>query len=293
MSQAIEGQHPSENIPAGTLRRFVASDGYRLAYRHFPAPHRRGVIVSLHGIQSHSGWYGHTCTQLAAAGYEVFFLDRRGSGENGTERGHAPHADRLINDVRQFASFVVRETNLKPTLLGLSWGGKLAFAAASRMPTMLTNLVLLYPGLCARFGPNWFQRKLLRAVAGSPRAKKRIRIPHLTESLFTKDPAWQQFIRDDYLAISHASLAFLHASVTLDGQVATAANKLALPMLIQLAGQDRIINNVDTRELVRHCANSDGTVVEYDNAAHTLEFEPNRAAIVADLIEWLNQRIED
>jgi len=278
------------DIPAGQLRWFVASDGYRLAFRHYPATTApAGTIVALHGIQSHSAWYGRTSQQLAGAGYEVFFLDRRGSGENGTQRGHAPHADRLLNDVRQFAGFVSRETQTQPTLLGLSWGGKLAFVAAGRMPELFANLVLLYPGLRARFGPNWFQRKLLKAISNSRRAKKRIRIPHLTASLFTDDPDWQQFIRDDHLALQYASLAFLHASVTLDEEVATAAKNLAMPMRVLLAGGDRIINNIDTRELVRQCSNSERSVVEYAGAAHTLEFEPNRAAIVDDLIKWLDQ----
>ncbi len=285
-------QNPiGSHIPPGQLRRFVASDGYRLAFRHYPTTAKRtGTIVAVHGIQSHSGWYGQTSQQLADAGYEVYFMDRRGSGMNGTDRGHAPHADRLLNDIRQFACLVRHETLARPTLLGLSWGGKLAFVAAGRMPELFANLVLLYPGLRARFGPNWLQRRLLKAISDLAHAKKRIRIPHLNESLFTDDPDWQKFIRGDHLTLRHASLAFLHASVTLDEEVATAAMKLAMPMRVLLAGRDQIINNVDTRELVRHCSNSECSVVEYADAAHTLEFEPNRAAIVEDLITWLNHQ---
>ncbi len=38
------------------------------------------LLFYVHGIQSHAGWYDHTCTALSRAGYQVYFLDRRGEG---------------------------------------------------------------------------------------------------------------------------------------------------------------------------------------------------------------------
>ena len=55
----------------------------------------RGYVVALHGIQSHSGWYEYSSGRMCEAGFEVRFLDRRGSGENTEDRGHAVHPDRL------------------------------------------------------------------------------------------------------------------------------------------------------------------------------------------------------
>ena len=116
------------------LREFTASDGYTFRYRHFePDSNPSAYLVGLHGIQSHSGWYEYSCEALGTRGIDVRFLDRRGSGQNEQQRGHAPHADRLINDVRQFLLHVAYERDrTRPDapiiLLGLSWGGRLAAA---------------------------------------------------------------------------------------------------------------------------------------------------------------------
>ena len=65
----------------------VASDGYRLFARHWrPNGQPRGFVVALHGIQSHSGWYEYSSGRLCEAGYDVLFLDRRGSGRNFSRR---------------------------------------------------------------------------------------------------------------------------------------------------------------------------------------------------------------
>src|SRR4029079_15352538 len=109
----------------------TASDGYRLHYRHWePAGAPRATVVALHGIQSHSGWFTYSSEGLAKAGYEVCFLDRRGSGMNEPARGHAESHGRLVNDVVEFLEKVserdMRSTPRPVILLGVSWGGKLA-----------------------------------------------------------------------------------------------------------------------------------------------------------------------
>ena len=85
------------------VRSFVASDGYPLHVRIWPAeaePH--GRVVVLHGVQSHGGWYHGLGRSLAAAGYTVSFPDRRGSGANALDRGHTRTARRLNLDLAEW-----------------------------------------------------------------------------------------------------------------------------------------------------------------------------------------------
>ena len=71
--------------PAGgnSESRFVtADDGVRLhllRWRSAPSP-LSAVVVFLHGIASHAGWFGETATDLSRQGVEVYGPDRRGSG---------------------------------------------------------------------------------------------------------------------------------------------------------------------------------------------------------------------
>ncbi|GIT31736.1 MAG: hypothetical protein Ct9H300mP1_37820 [Planctomycetaceae bacterium] len=65
--------------------------------------------------------------------------------------------------------------------------------------------------------------------------------------------------------------------------------EISCPLLLMLSGGDRIIDNVATRELFEGFRHRKKRLLEYDDAAHTLEFEPSREQFVADLIGWLDE----
>ena len=86
----------AEAATTAVVEPFVAGDGYRWQYRRYdPDGTPRARVVCLHGIQSHGGWYGHSCERLRQAGFGVSFLDHRGSGLNEQDRGDAPGRRRL------------------------------------------------------------------------------------------------------------------------------------------------------------------------------------------------------
>ncbi len=105
------------------IRTYEAADGYRLHYRHWqPAGRTRGRVVYLHGIQSHGGWYERSSRRLCEGGFEVLFPDRRGSGLNEQERGHAPSAELLLDDVcRLVEPLRAAEPPVPILLLAVSW----------------------------------------------------------------------------------------------------------------------------------------------------------------------------
>src|SRR5437764_7353749 len=105
-----------------------SSDGYPIHVASWPtAGPPRGRVVVLHGVQSHGGWYQRLGRTLAEAGYEAHFPDRRGSGANRADRGHAPSAGRLLADVAEWlATLRGRDAATPIALAGISWGGKLA-----------------------------------------------------------------------------------------------------------------------------------------------------------------------
>src|SRR5689334_1274012 len=105
-----------------------ASDGYPIHVTTWPTPGPiRGRVVVLHGVQSHGGWYHGLGRRLAEAGYEAHFPDRRGSGSNDRDRGHAPSPGRLLDDLaEQLATLRAEDPTLPIALAGISWGGKLA-----------------------------------------------------------------------------------------------------------------------------------------------------------------------
>lgn len=281
--------------PAASVLEFRASDGYPLRFRRWGAaqPETRGFVVALHGIQSHSGWYGYSSARLAEGGWRVDFLDRRGSGLNDVDRGHVRHHERLVNDVVQFLAEVGHERDVMSpgaplVLLGVSWGAKLAAAVAATRPELVDGLALLYPGICPRIAPTWPQATGLKLARRLGIERRSVRIPLDDPALFTGQPEWQQFIRDDPLALREVTVGFLNASRELDRLVAAGTDRIQCPTLLMLSGRDEIIDNAATRDWFGRVASTEKRTIEYPEARHTLEFEPNRAAIVDDLLGWLD-----
>lgn len=261
------------------LRTFLASDGYRFYYRHYPATGRpRGRMVFLHGIRSHGGWYGRSCEAFASAGYDVFFLDRRGAGLNTAHRGDAPSFRRLLDDVAEFVHDLRRTQPWLPIqLAGISWGGKLAVGLPYRKPGLVDSLVLLCPGLCPKVGPSLGQRIAIgRARVRNP--SKLFPIPLSEPELFTGSPDWQKFIAENPHDLRQATARFLFGSTSLDIYLKRAAKHVRVPSLLLLAEQDRIIDNTRTRAFAESFP-VQPTVVDFRGAHHTLEFEPGTTFI--------------
>jgi alpha-beta hydrolase superfamily lysophospholipase len=276
-------------VTTAELSSFTASDGYVIRFRRWPAQHCRGVVLAVHGIQSHSGWYEWSSQLLAAAGFTVYFADRRGSGLNGLQRGHATHGERLINDVRALRLRALDEhaASLPVTLLGVSWGGKIATAAACLFPDEFQRLALLYPGLVPRLQPTWSQRLRLKLARQFEIVKRHIPIPLDDPALFTQIPDWQQFIREDPLALHTVTSSLLNAGTDLDRIVTRTLHSLPAPVLLMLAGDDQIINNQKTLQLFSRLPQKQVQSRVWSDARHTLEFEPQRDQIFQHLTDWL------
>jgi alpha-beta hydrolase superfamily lysophospholipase len=272
----------------------LASDGYAIHVAVWPAPAAlplRGRVVVLHGVQSHSGWYHRLGRTLAAAGYEARFPDRRGSGANRADRGHAPSAGRLIADLAErLKTLRDREPAVPLALAGISWGGKLAVITAATHPEFVDAIALICPGLQPRVGVTAAER-LRIAWAYLTNRYKTFPIPLSNPELFTASPEGQAFIAADRFALHAGTAGLLAASSFIDIRLRRARKHVHQPILLMLAGQDRIVDNVRTRAVVAAMASTEKTIIEYPEAHHTLEFEPDPTRYARDLIVWLDRTV--
>ena len=249
----------------------------------------RGQIVVVHGVQSHGGWYHRLGHSLAKAGYVASFPDRRGSGADQRERGHARSARRLLLDLAGWLRELRRNhPGLPIALAGISWGGKLAVALAARYPELVDAVVLICPGLHPRVGVSRKERFEI-ALALLTNRRKTFPIPLSDPALFTANPAGQAFIAADSFSLRNATAGLLAASFFLDLMVARAPARIHQSVLLMLAGQDRIVDNARTLAYFRKLASIDREVIEYSEGHHTLEFEPDPSRYALDLVGWLDR----
>jgi acylglycerol lipase len=271
----------------------LATDGYPIHVAIWPAPGRvLGRVVVVHGVQSHGGWYRRLGQTLAAAGYEVQLPDRRGSGANRQDRGHAPSARRLIADLAErLKALRDSEPSLPLILAGISWGGKLASITAAGHPELVDALALICPGLQPRVGVSSGDR-LRIAWAYLTQPRKTFPIPLSNPELFTGTPEGQAFIAADRLGLHAGTAGLMATSSFIDLRVRFCRKRVRQPLLLMLAGQDRIVDNARTLATINGFASTDRTVIEYPEAHHTLEFEPDPSRYARDLIGWLDQKLE-
>ena len=273
------------SVTPSRIEFYTARDGRHLAARVWTAAERPTArIVFLHGITSHGEWYEQGAEFLAAAGFDVVFLDRRGSGLNGEQMGDIESWQTWLDDVAAYP-----RTNLPSFLCGISWGGKLAAAVARRYPGLFTGVALVCPGIYSPFMPGIVKRLALAAPSSVRLRQRRLRVPLRRPELFTDTPSWREFIARDPLALRTITWRFAQQDRTLTHYAREAASYIHLPTLLMLGGQDRIVDNGQTRDYFARIAGNSKTLIEYPGAAHTLEFEPDPTRYFLDLAGWLER----
>ncbi|MEM9658763.1 MAG: alpha/beta fold hydrolase [Planctomycetota bacterium] len=273
--------------PAPHVKWFAAAGGYRYAVRHWPASAKRGHVVLLHGIISHSGWYLRTGSHLAAAGFHVHALDRRGSGLNLRARGDNDSYLTWLQDVEAYLEHLGGE--LPRVLLGVSWGGVLATAVARHASDQVDGLGLLCPGLFSRKGTGAWQKRLVRLVRRVGAGSMRVSIPLRDPGLFTETSVHQAYIRDDPFTLRKVTLRCAEASADLYSAVIDRPDAWRQPTLLMLAGRDPVIANDLVRQFVERWTDARASIVEYPEAGHTLEFEPDPTSYLERLEGWCSE----
>jgi acylglycerol lipase len=281
--------------PAGgdaASRFLTASDGVRLHYLHWrsgPSP-PSAVLVFVHGIASHAGWFAETAADLNHQGVDVYGLDRRGSGRSGGPRGHLARYERALDDVDQLVRLISSEHPGRPVFLAASsWAAKLAVVYAARPGPPLSGLMLLGPGLFPLVNLSPWRR--VRVVAGHVvRPAARLPIP-LTPELYTANPPYREFIRADPLRLLEATAQFFWETARLDRRRQRDGARLRLPVLLLQGEDDQMMDVPATRRWFERLGVEDKRYRAYPGAGHTLDFEPDRAQYLGDMLSWLSTTV--
>src|SRR5262249_51228823 len=117
-------------------------------------------------------------------------------------------------------------------------------------------------------------------------------IPLDDPELFTATPRWQEFIRADPLSLRRATARLLVESALLDAWLRWAPRRVRAPVLLLLAGHHPILHNPPTPAHPGRFGSAEKEVIEYPEAHHTLEFEPDPGRYFADLAGWLRRKAE-
>ena len=277
-------------MPAfGDVEMWTAPDGARLALRRAEPPGTpRALLLLLHGFGDHSGRYAHVAEWAVSAGHAVWALDQRGHGRSPGPRGHFSRFAQFLADVAALRKRAAAELPAPQVLLGHSFGGLVALRYLETGPQGLAATVVTSPWIgLAMQAPAW---KLAVARVLADLAPSLGMSTGLDTALLSTDASVGRAASADPLYHGRMTPAAWREVQAAQAAVVAERDRIQTPLLVLLAGDDRIVSRVASEALIRGLPRSADLVV-YDGMFHELFNEPERVRVLADLGAWLDRAL--
>lgn len=284
-----------------------------------PQDPAQAVVIVVHGIHEHSARYAHVGLRLAAAGFAVYAADHRGHGRSGGRRANIERMALVLADLRSFVRFAAaRHPGLPVFMVGHSLGGLIALhcaidlgaidlgainlgaidlraidleageSGAAGPGSTLDGLVLSGPAMTTTTG--LLARRLAEVLSAL--------VPNLgvtdlgaTEKI-SRDPDVVRAYRQDPLVYRGRIKARTGAEILAAMQRLPARLPLlSIPLLILHGTADQICPVAGSTTLHELVSSPDKTLRRYPGLYHEVFNEPEREAILTDLIRWLNDHL--
>jgi alpha-beta hydrolase superfamily lysophospholipase len=265
------------------------ADGCKLFLRGWRGE-SRDVLLVMHGLGAHSGWFIDMGNELAERGLNVYAVDHRGFGRSEGLPGHVERAENYLTDLVAVLQEIRRRHTgagapARVYILGHSMGGIFATHLAARFSSLLDGVIFLNPWVRDR-------AKVAPAMAlgvfsgGLVRSRRLWRNPGGTEGMTTNpeaiamlnaDPHWRRDLSANFwLEIMRMRL-----------QVLKLAARITLPALVLQVEQDKSVIPEASRRLYETLASRDKSWKLYPDYAHDAELEAERTQLDQDIVEWI------
>lgn len=267
-----------------------AAGGVRIFYRYREAERARASVLMVHGLGEHSGRYDALGDALTRADIDVCAVDLRGHGRSQGRRGHARAFDLFLRDldrVRRRAR--VGRPAVPAFLIGHSLGGLVVgrYVQEFGFPA-LAGAVLVAPFVAVATEPPAWKTRLAAAADALVPA---LTLDHgLRTSDMLRDPAERDAYEGDPLVHRRLSVRLWSEMMREADRLCRQAEQTRTALLFQLAGTDRIVSTAASRRLVGRLSGP-VAVREYPEAYHALYHDPASTVAIADLIDWLDERL--
>ena len=266
---------------------FDGAGGVRIFWQAWlPDGEPRAVVGLAHGASEHSGRYAWTGEQLSARGYALYALDHRGHGRSEGARAVIDRVDNAVADVGTLLALASGENgDAKPFLFGHSMGGFLSIAFATRRQDEIRGLMLSAP-VAVLEAASSLQRiagNVLSAIA------PKLGVYAIDSSTVSRDPEMVRDYDADPLNFHGKLPARTVAEMAREvARFPDTIPSITVPLLIQVGTADALVPP-DSSNLVYDLASSeDKTIKHYQGLYHEILNEPEREAVVADTLAWLD-----
>ncbi|MEQ1876262.1 MAG: lysophospholipase [Bdellovibrionia bacterium] len=266
---------------------FRGHKDYELFYQSWLPSKPIGTLVVTHGLGEHSECYDRLAQGLANSHLAIYAWDLRGHGRSEGNRGVIETFADYTNDLAHFITHLKSNSVKTPLLLlGHSMGALVNLRAVLQHGTMdCTALALSSPlvGLTLRVPE-------LKKIAAQVLAKYAPTFTLYNEVHFndlTRDKkVIEEYTRDPLRHDRSSALLYLQISENMDFVIAN-AHTIHTPVLLQQAGNDRVVDRQTSRRLYDNLGSKDKEWIVYEGFKHEIFNETERARVYEDLKKWL------
>ncbi|XP_027339898.1 uncharacterized protein LOC113853622 isoform X1 [Abrus precatorius] len=253
----------------------------------------RGVVVLMHGLNEHSGRYTHFAKQLNANGFKVYGMDWVGHGGSDGLHAYVHSLDDAVSDMKVFLERVQTENPGLPCFcFGHSTGAAITLKALldPKVEARIAGAILTSPAVGV--SPSHPILVVLAPIASfllptyqcSSAYKKGLPVSRDPDALIAK-------YSDPLVCTGPLRVRTGYEILRITSYLQQNMRKLRVPFLVLHGTADSVTDPAASKKLYEEASSTDKTIKLYDGFLHDLLFEPERDAIIQDIIQWLNRRV--
>lgn len=253
-----------------------------------PDAEPRGVLVIVHGFNSHSGQYLWAGEQFAASGLAVYALDLRGRGRSDGERYYVEKIEDYTEDVATLVRQAKCEhPGLPVYMLGHSAGGVTSCIYALDHQAEIDGLI------CESFAYELpVPDIVLSFLKGISYITPHTHVFSLNNKDFSRDPAVVDEMNNDPLIKGESQPAQTGKVLINAAQRLTEEFPLIkLPLLILHGTEDNATKASGSSHFYENAGSADKTLKLYEGHFHDLLNDTDREIVLADIQNWIAARL--
>jgi alpha-beta hydrolase superfamily lysophospholipase len=272
---------------------FKANDGLKTYYRCYQSSGERARLVIAHGLGEHSGRYDNVVRQLMPLDISIWALDHRGHGQSDGKRGHILNFEQYVLDLHLLVE-LARETlppGKKIFLLGHSMGGLIALYFAEKYQDIIDGVIASSPALGMVVAVPAIKNLLGKLMSflwpglsmGNELDATKISHDEAVVNAYQNDPSVHDRVTARWFT------EFLSAIDTVNQQ----ADQIHIPVLMQVAGDDHLVDAQASKHFFDKLAAEDKTLHVYEGLYHEIynEVPEEKQKVLQDLEAWVKNHI--
>lgn len=249
----------------------------------------RAAVILVHGAFEHGGRYSHVAKCLADAGIASYVVDFRGHGRSGGRPAQIGRMSYLVDDVDRLSALVAeRHPDIPLFMVAHSLGAVVALEYVIGKGHALAGLVLSGTVIdVSAISP--LQIKLAKALSS---VAPNFPLVKFDPEGVSRDPdVVRDYCTDPLNFHGKVPVRLVSELFSSADRIAPRLNTLTVPLLVLHGGSDPAAAPDGARMIFRSATSKDKSIMVYEGLRHEIFNEPEKDAVLADVLAWITERI--